>query len=92
MANTPSVEKRVRAAAKRRHHNAVRRSAMRTAIKKVIRAVEAKDLELARGAFRDATKILAISAGKRLITKNKAARHMSRLNRLVRDAARGAAS
>ena len=85
MANTPSVEKRVRAAAKRRRHNAIRRSAMRTAMKKVLRAVESNDADLARKAYQGATKILAISANKRLITKNKAARHMSRLNRLVRE-------
>lgn len=85
MANTLSVAKRARAAEKRRRHNASRRSNMRTAIKRVVQAVEAKDGEQAKVLYRRATKMLATNAGKRLITKNKAARHMSRLNRMVRD-------
>lgn len=83
MANTLSVAKRAREAEKRRNHNASRRSNMRTAIKKVVQAVEAKDLEKAQTLFRQATKVLAINANKRLIKKNKAARHTAQLNRLV---------
>ena len=54
-------------------------------MKRVIQAVEAKDKEGAQKAFRLADKALATGTGKRLISANKAARHKSRLNRLVRD-------
>ena len=84
MANTLSVAKRARAAESRRKRNANRLASMRTAIKRVRQAVEAKDSEQAQVSYQYATKVLAINAGKRLIKKNKAARHMSRLNRLVR--------
>ena len=66
-------------------HNASLRKRMRTMMKRVVQAAEAKDKEGAKEAFRQADKALASSAGKRLISANKAARHKSRLNRLVRD-------
>ena len=52
MANTPQAKKRARQAEKRRAHNASRRSMMRTAIKKVLKAVEAKDKSAAQEAYR----------------------------------------
>ena len=90
MANTLSVDKSARAAETRRRHNASQRSAMRAAMKKVTQACESGDSDRARESFRHAVKVLATAAGKRLITKNKAARHMSRLNRLVRGVSQGA--
>ncbi len=80
MANSPSAKKRARQAENRRQHNASLRSMVRTSIKKVIRAVEAKDLEAAKTAFQAAVPVIDRMADKGIIHKNKAARHKSRLN------------
>lgn len=56
------------------------RSAMRTAIKKVITAIQGGDHEVAMAAFRDAQPVIDSMVGKGIIHRNKAARHKSRLN------------
>ncbi len=48
MANTPSAKKRAKQAEKRRSHNASLRSMVRTYIKNVVKAIDAKDLEKPR--------------------------------------------
>lgn len=48
MANTPSAKKRAKQAEKRRSHNASLRSMVRTYIKNVVKAIDAKDAEKAR--------------------------------------------
>ncbi len=53
---------------------------MRTFMKKVISAIEAKDKDAATEAFKTAAPLLDRAANKGLIHKNKAARHKSRLN------------
>ncbi|HHX34879.1 MAG TPA: 30S ribosomal protein S20, partial [Gammaproteobacteria bacterium] len=50
MANSPSAIKRAKQAAKRSNHNASMRSMVRTYIKNVVKAIEAKDLEKAQAA------------------------------------------
>ena len=80
MANSPQARKRARQAERRRVHNASMRSRMRTSVKRVLKAVEAKDVDAARAAFRRAESLLDSTAGKGLIHKNKAARHKRRLN------------
>ena len=47
-------------------------------------AVEAKDKELAKGAFKNAESALDSMASKKVIHKNKAARIKSRLNKKVK--------
>ena len=79
MANIKSAKKRARQAEVRRKHNASRRSALRTSIKNVIKAIEAKDKTAAASALRDAEPIIDRMATKGLIHANKAARHKSRL-------------
>lgn len=79
MANIKSAKKRAIQAEKRRQHNASRRSMMRTNLKKVIAAIEAGDKEAATAAYQAAQPILDRYASKGLISKNKAARHKSRL-------------
>lgn len=49
MANTPSAKKRAKQAEKRRSHNASLRSMVRTYIKNVVKAIDAKDLEKSPG-------------------------------------------
>ena len=84
MANSPSAKKRARQAENRRQHNASLRSMVRTSIKKVVRAIESKDLEAAKTAFQAAVPVIDRMADKGIIHKNKAARHKSRLNAQVK--------
>ncbi|MDA8420418.1 MAG: 30S ribosomal protein S20 [Pseudomonadota bacterium] len=84
MANTVQAKKRVRQAQKHRQHNTAMRSTLRTQMKKVLKAVESKDVAAARTAFRDAMSVIDRAAGKGLIHRNSAARHKSRLNERLR--------
>lgn len=79
MANSAQARKRARQAEKRRQHNASRRSMVRTCIKRVRAAIEAKDAEAAQAALTEAVPILDQMAAKGILHKNKAARHKSRL-------------
>lgn len=84
MANTPQAKKRARQAEAHRARNTAQRSAMRTKIKKVVKALEAKDKAAAQLAFREAVATIDRQAGKGLIHKNNAARQKSRLNERIR--------
>lgn len=84
MANSPSARKRARQAENRRQHNASLRSMVRTSIKKVIKAIDAKDLETAKTAYTAAVPVIDRMADKGIIHKNKAARHKSRLNAQIK--------
>jgi small subunit ribosomal protein S20 len=53
---------------------------VRTYMKKVATAIEAKDFEQASAAFKTAVPYIDRMAGKGILSKNKAARHKSRLN------------
>jgi len=84
VANTKQAKKRVRQNEKRRQHNASRRSMLRTHIKKVVYALDAKNLEAAQEAFKAAVPVIDRAANNGLIHKNKAARHKSRLNKHIK--------
>ena len=84
MANTPQAKKRARQSEVRRKHNASQRSAMRTAIKKAIAAVEDGDHSAAQAAYQAAVPVLDRAVTHGIIHKNKAARHKSRLNKHVK--------
>ena len=79
MANTKGARKAARQSEKRRRHNASLRSALASAIKSVTRAIQAGDKAAARKTLSDASGIIDRIADKRVIHKNKAARHKSRL-------------
>ncbi len=79
MANSAQARKRARQAEKRRAHNRKLRSRMRTAVKKVRKAIEAGDREQALTAFREAEPVIDKMARKGIIHKNRAARQKSRL-------------
>ena len=79
MANTAQARKRARQAEHRRQHNTSQRSELRTAIKKVARAIAAGDKAAATAVFRESCSVVDRIADKRIIHKNKAARHKSRL-------------
>ena len=80
MANSPSAKKRAIQAETRRSHNASLRSMVRTYIKNVVKAIDAKALDKARAAYTAAVPVIDRMADKGIIHKNKAARHKSRLN------------
>ncbi len=79
MANSPQARKRARQTVNRRALRIGQRSAIRTAIKKVHAAIASGDQEQAKLAFVEAQPIIDRLADKRVIHKNKAARHKSRL-------------
>ncbi|MGB5298090.1 MAG: 30S ribosomal protein S20 [Thiogranum sp.] len=84
MANSAQARKRAHQAENRRQRNAGQRSALRTHIKNVVKAVAAGDAEAAEAAYRKAVPVIDKSVGKGLIHRNKAARHKSRLGQHVR--------
>ena len=84
MANSAQAIKRARQAEQHRQLNASQRSKMRTAIKKVLAAIEAGDPDNARQAYAAAVPVIDSTAGKGLIHANKAARHKRRLNQHIR--------
>ena len=84
MANIASAKKRSRQSEKLRLHNASQRSMLRTYIKKVTTAIEAKDKKAAEDAFRAAVPVIDSMVSKGIIHKNKASRHKSRLNSHVK--------
>ena len=79
LANSSQARKRVRQAEKRRQHNASIRSAMRTHVKKVAKAIATGDKAQAEAAYQAAVPVIDRSAGKGIIHANKAARQKSRL-------------
>jgi small subunit ribosomal protein S20 len=84
MANSAQAKKRARQNTKRRIHNASLRSMVRTYIKNVYAAIEAKDGEAAKAAYEAAAPVIDRMADKGIIHKNKAARHKSRMNAQVK--------
>jgi small subunit ribosomal protein S20 len=87
VANTVQAKKRARQAEKHRQHNASFRSMVRTAIKRVIAAIETGDKDQAQAAYTAAVPVIDRMADKGIIHKNKAARHKSRLNAQIKELA-----
>ena len=79
MANTKQAAKRARKSIRQRAANVSLRTELRTAIKKVKAAIEAGDAAAAEAALRAEQSHIDRIADKRIIHKNKAARHKSRL-------------
>ena len=84
MANIASARKRARQSEKHRRHNAALRSELRSAIRNVRKAIEAGDKKSARTVLQRAAGIIDSIADKRIIHKNAAARHKSRLSARVK--------
>ena len=79
MANTKSAEKAARQSEKHRSHNVTLRSRMRTAIRKVIDAVAKGNKDEALSSYRAAVPLIDTLVNKRIIHRNQAGRHKSRL-------------
>lgn len=84
MANIASARKRARQAVKLNAHNASLRSRLRTAIKAVRKAVATGDKAAAAQIFQSSTSVIDSIADKKIIHKNAAARHKSRLSAAVK--------
>lgn len=79
MANHRSAIKRFRQSEKRRIHNRIYRTRVRTYIKKARTEISGSDLEAARAATKVAVRDLDMAASRGTIHANNAARRKSRL-------------
>jgi len=84
VANIKSSKKRAKQAVVRNLRNNSQRSMLRTAVKKVLKALDANDAAGAQEAFKVAQPILDRFSSRGLIHKNKAARHKSRLTARIK--------
>jgi len=84
MANIASARKRARQAEKRRQHNASLRSELRSAVRNVRKAIAAGDKKAAQNVYRSAVSTIDSIADKKIIHKNTAGRHKSRLAARIR--------
>jgi small subunit ribosomal protein S20 len=84
MANTKQAAKRAKQANKSRAANQSLRTELRSAIKKVQKAIAAGDAKAAEAALRAEQSTIDHIAEKRIIHKNKAARHKSRLAQQIK--------
>ncbi|MCG5052404.1 MAG: 30S ribosomal protein S20 [Myxococcales bacterium] len=79
MANKKSAEKQNRQRVKRTAANNARRSAMRTAIKKVRAAISAKKADEVPVLLQEAVQLIDRTSGRGVVKKNTASRLVSRL-------------
>ncbi len=84
MANTSSAKKAVRKLARRTAINRMRRSAMRTQLRKVEEAIASGDATAARTALTATESVVMRSAQKGIIHANTASRKVSRLSARVK--------
>lgn len=84
MANSAQARKRARQNADQRDLNMSLRSTLRTAIKKVRKAIDAGDKTVAQAEFQASMSVIDSIADKKIVHKNKAARHKSRLSGAIK--------
>ena len=84
MANTAQARKRARQAEASRQRNASQKSALRTAVKKVKKAISTGDKAAATSVFRESQAIIDRIADKRIVHKNLASRTKSRLAQAIK--------
>ncbi|MCP3687095.1 MAG: 30S ribosomal protein S20 [Gammaproteobacteria bacterium] len=84
MANSASAKKRATQAEQRRQRNAGHRSMMRTYVKAAVAAIQSSDKAAAEAAYKKVVPVLDSSATKGIISRNKAARHKSRMNAQIK--------
>ena len=84
MANSKQAAKRTKQSTQQRAVNAGLRTKLRSAIKKVQKAIEAGDKTAAEKALAKEQSTIDSIADKRIIHKNKAARHKSRLAQQIK--------
>lgn len=84
MANSAQARKRARQADRIRLQNMAQRSAYRTAVKKVRKAIEAGDKAAAVIVFQESMSVMDRLADKRIVHKNKSSRQKSRLSSAIK--------
>ena len=84
MANTAQARKRARQAEMTRQRNASQKSALRTAVKKVKKAIESGDKAVAAKQLVDSQSVIDRIADKRIVHKNLASRTKSRLAQAIK--------
>jgi small subunit ribosomal protein S20 len=85
VANTKSAKKQAVQSEKARKRNTSLKSMYRTFIKKVEAAVIAAKKEAAHLAFKEAVPVIDKMVSKKIMHKNKAARHKSRLSAKIKN-------
>ena len=80
MANSAQARKRARQNSDQRDLNMSLRSTLRTAIRKVRKAIDAGDKLAAQSVFQASMSVIDSIADKKIVHKNKASRHKSRLS------------
>ena len=83
MANTKSAKKAARQAVRRTAVNKIRRSRMRTEMRKVEEAIAAGNQDAARAALKEAEPVMARSAQKGVVHRKTASRKVSRLAKRI---------
>jgi small subunit ribosomal protein S20 len=84
LANSAQARKRARQAETSRQLNAGQRANFRTALKKVVYAIEEGDKAKAAEMYKAVVPVIDRVSGKGLISTNKGARHKSRLNARIK--------
>ena len=79
MANIKSVRKRARQAIVRRDHNMALRTEVRTAMKKVSKAIATGNKEAAAASLRESQRVIDRIVAKGILHRNAGGRHKSRL-------------
>lgn len=87
MANSKQARKRARQSVARNQHNSAQRSRARTAIKSVRKAIAAGDKAAAQAVYKLAQGVIDAIADKKVLHKNAAARHKSRLSAAIKSMA-----
>ena len=84
MANIKSAKKRARQAIKRRAHNVALRSQVRSAVRKVMKAIESGNKDVAKAEFVSVVPQIDRMATKGILRKSRAAHYKSQLNARLR--------
>lgn len=83
MANIKSAKKRILVNRTKAERNKAIRSSVKTAVKKVLSAVESGDKSAAQAALVDATKTIEMAGSKGVYHKNNVAHKVSRISKAV---------
>ena len=84
MANTAQARKRARQGEVRRQHNASLKSSLRTALKKVKKAIAGGDKAAATQEFKAQQSVIDRIADKKIVHKNTASRNKARLAQAIK--------
>ena len=84
MANIKSVRKRARQALVRRDHNMALRTEVRSAMKKVVKAIAAGNKEAALASLRESQRVIDRVVAKGVMHRNAGDRHKSRLAHAIK--------